>query len=532
MNRIASFWFVVVGFSGTGGGLHSTDDALAVVNGDTIRSHIVYLADDRLQGRLPGTPGYEAAVDYVTARYRQYGLEPAGDNGTYLQSVTIRKGLIDESESSLYVVDGQSKTKLEPGTQYGFLPDLNSARSEVTAPLVFVGYGVERQDRSDYAGVDARGKIVIVIAGAPDSLPATEFAHFSNFATKFETAIRHGAAGMVLTTPHGSPRRPRSRRDNSGIVSPSGEAYGRTVFGPSLKFAAFVVWPSMKGLFGMEPDSMWADYKKNPAPRELSVQLSAKTKTDYTTLTAANVVGRLRGSDEALQDEHVVYTAHLDHVGVGEPVDGDSIYNGAHDNASGVACVLEIARIYAQTKERPRRSILFVMLTAEEMGLLGSEFFTRFPTVPAENMVANVNMDMPTLIAPLLSIEPLGAEHSDLMNNVRAAASRLDLDIMPDHMPEQVRFIRSDQYNFVRRGIPALHVKYGLKSADTLDLASRIKTFIQNVYHKPSDELNDSFDFKAAEIYVRLNFLIGHSVAEQDQRPSWNEGDIFGRGKE
>lgn len=505
------------------------DHVLDAVSGDTIRSHIAYLADDRLMGRLPGTPGYDMAVDYVTARYRQYGLEPAGDSGTYLQYVTIRKGYIDKTASE-FVVDGKSKTLFKLGSDYVFFPDLNSSRSEITAPLVFVGYGIDRPGRNDYAGVDVRNKIAVMVTGAPDSLPATEFAHFSNFTTKFETAVRHGAAGIVLCTPGSSLKRSSLRyadRGNTGIVSPDGEAFGRTVFAPALKFVAIVDWSSMKKIVGRDPDGFWSEYKKKPDPRELPTRISARTKTDYTTLASVNVIGRWRGSDEALRDEHVVYSAHLDHVGVGEPVDGDSIYNGAHDNASGVACVLEIARTISRLKERPRRSMLFVMTTAEEMGLLGSEYFTRFPTV--SNMVANINMDMPTLIAPLLSIEPLGAAHSDLMDNVRTAASRLKLDIMPDHMPEQVRFIRSDQYNFVRRGIPALHVKYGLKSADTLDLSARIKAFTKNVYHRPSDELDDSFDFTAGEVYVRLNFLIGYSVAQQDKRPSWNEGDFFGR---
>jgi len=220
----------------------------------------------------------------------------------------------------------------------------------------------------------------------------------------------------------------------------------------------------------------------------------------------------------------------LDHMGIGIAVNGDSIYNGAHDNASGVASLLEIARTYKQIGSKPRRSVLIVMVTAEEMGLLGSAYFAGHPTVPVSQIVADVNTDMPTLIAPLLSAAPLGAEHSSLAKHVAFACKQLGIEMQKDPMPEENRFIRSDQYSFVLQGIPALHVKYGTKTTDpAFDLVAFTKEWRDKNYHKPSDEITNGFDFDAAKKFVQLNFLISYSVAQTTERPKWNEGDFFNK---
>jgi len=512
------------------------DELLVSVSGDSIKSHIAFLADDRLKGRLPGTPEYDLAVNYIVDKYKLLGLDPAGDDGTFLQEVILRKGIIDEGASSLTVTRGNITHTMIAGEDYVFLGDLNSLANEITAPVSFVGYGIHSpdMDHNDYKGKNVVGKIVVVVSGAPDSFPPTELAHFSNYGTKFETAIENGAAGVILSSPGNRFQRIAERymtRGNTGVVGPDGEAFGRRVFGSSLNFVAIMNWESLKSVLKTDASTVWDDYKNNTSSDIPSdILISAKTSTIYTEFTSPNVIGKLPGKDPVLSEEYVVHTAHLDHVGIGKPMDGDSIYNGAHDNASGVASLLEIARLYTKLPEKQKRSILFIMVTAEEMGLLGSDYFTRYPTVDGNQIVANVNTDMPTLIAPLLSIEPIGARHSSLRQNVEEAAAKLDLEIMPDHMPEQVRFVRSDQYNFIRQGIPALHVKYGLKSLDSLnDLSEIIDDYTTNVYHKPSDELNNLFDFEAGEVYVKLNFLIGYSISQASERPAWNEGDFFGR---
>jgi Zn-dependent M28 family amino/carboxypeptidase len=229
-----------------------------------------------------------------------------------------------------------------------------------------------------------------------------------------------------------------------------------------------------------------------------------------------------------LKNEYVVHSAHLDHLGIGKPVEGDSIYNGAHDNASGVASVLGIAKIYQGIKLKPKRSILTVLLTGEELGDLGSGYFAAHPTVPVKSIVADVNTDMPTIIAPLLSVTALGAEHSSLSKQVDEAAEYLGLGVEPDPEPKQMRFVRSDQYSFVVNGIPALHIKYGSKTVDGKNnLNEFVAKWRAKYYHKPQDDINGIFDFAAGKKYAQLNFLIGYLVAQDDVRPTWNKGDIF-----
>jgi Zn-dependent M28 family amino/carboxypeptidase len=225
----------------------------------------------------------------------------------------------------------------------------------------------------------------------------------------------------------------------------------------------------------------------------------------------------------------VVHTAHLDHLGIGPVIQGDSIYNGAHDNATGVASLLEIAGAYGHLKHKPRRSVLVVMVTGEEMGLLGSAYFARNPTVPKSQIVANINTDMPTIIAPLLSVVALGAENSSLAAPVAEAAQALNLGVEADPEPTQNRFIRSDQYSFVTQGIPALHIKYGNKTADGQNnLSQQVQVWRARTYHKPQDDLNGQFDFEAGKKYSQLNFLVGYLVANARQRPTWNPGNFFG----
>jgi Zn-dependent M28 family amino/carboxypeptidase len=246
-------------------------------------------------------------------------------------------------------------------------------------------------------------------------------------------------------------------------------------------------------------------------------------------LESRNVVARLPGSDPALAAEHVVLTAHLDHIGVGAPVNGDAIYNGALDNAVGVAAMLEAARGLAQGVRRPRRSVLFIALTAEEKGLLGSQYFAEFPTVPAESLVANVNLDMPIILAPQVDVIGIGLEHSSLDDVVRAAARELGMQVSPDPFPEEVVFVRSDQYSFVRRGIPAAYLDGGRRSMDpAVDMEALMQDFLRNHYHQPSDDLTRPIHWESVARFADLNMRIALRVANADQRPRWNAGDFFG----
>jgi hypothetical protein len=511
---------------------------LAQVSAEAIKAHIAYLADDRMKGRLPGTPEFDLAGKYVETQFQKLGLEPAGENGGYRQKVVVRTAKIVAEQCRFHFHSTSQHMDLEYGKDFSVQPDFNAAQNRVEAPLVFVGHGITapKLNHDDYKGIDAQGKIVIVLSRVPENkFGSTESAHLATTRAKVDMAYQHGAVG-VLIMPAPTVGGPQGGSGSAkGVVFPNGKAEGRGVNPyPSIKLVGNLTWTGLGKILGKTELSSkeLAALLYNPsAPIEIPGTLQTQTGTLYEQLETFNLVGKISGSDPVLKEEYVVHTAHLDHVGIGRPVNGDSIYNGAHDNASGVASLLEIARVYQNLKkDRPKRSVLIVMVTGEEMGLLGSTYFANNPTVPKDKIVADINTDMPTILAPLLGVVPLGAEHSTLMATVQQAAGYLGLEVMQDHMPQEVRFVRSDQYSFVLQGIPALHIKYGLKTSDpNFDLDGLIKDFTKNNYHKPSDELNGSFNFEAGCTYVRLNFLISYLVARAAERPSWKTESIFAK---
>jgi Zn-dependent M28 family amino/carboxypeptidase len=266
-----------------------------------------------------------------------------------------------------------------------------------------------------------------------------------------------------------------------------------------------------------------------PLGLTLDVRAEINTKSKHSTVDCVNVVGILKGSDPDLSREYIVYTAHLDHEGIGRPVDGDDIYNGALDNASGVAALLETARAFASLETPPRRSVVFLALTAEEKGLLGADYFANRPTVPLEGIVANVNIDGVGVFYPAKDIVAYGAEHSSLGELARQAAEELEFVISPDPFPEETFFIRSDQYPFIKQGIPALFFFPGLQSADPeINGAEFLQKWMTTIYHSPKDDMSQDFDFEEGARVTRLNFLVGYLAAQNRQRPTWNTGDFFG----
>lgn len=506
------------------------------VDTNVIRSHIAYLADDKLLGRLPGTPGYQMAVDYVTAQLKQIGITPGGDNGGYTQKLVIRKSVLNNRSSVALIKDASGKVDTLSFMKE-FVPVPHPLKEIATAggAMVFAGYGVEIPGGySDYAGVDVKGKMVVLVNGAPDGLMSTLTAHFSNAGNKMNTAFAKGAAGVVIVD-----LAARTAANNNPVIqhnvalNPAKTvAYGRRFVG-NLPVALNGTKALLDRLFaasGKDVDAVMASIKGGkPSSFSLPFTLITTYATNHTDIESYNVVGLIPGADAKLKSEYVVHSAHLDHIGISRPVNGDSIYNGAHDNASGIASLLEIARIYKTADAKPKRSVLIVMVTGEEMGLIGSSYFAANPTVPKNSIVADVNTDMPTVIAPLLSVVPLGAEHSTIMDHVKFAAKQLALDVEKDPEPNENRFVRSDQYSFVMNGIPALHIKYGNKSADpNFDMVKFVQAWRAKYYHQAADQIDGIFNFAAAKTYVQLNFLISYSIANTVARPKWNEGDLFG----
>jgi hypothetical protein len=512
--------------------------ALEQVKPADLKAHISYLADDKLRGREPGTPGYQMAVDYVTGQLKGLGVQPAGERGGYVQTLRLRRAVVAPG-STLSLRDGQAATTaLVDGKDYVLYPNPSAASISVDAPLVFAGYGISAPELGydDYQGLDVQGKVVVVVRGAPRSFPSTVASASQDSRVLLQAALRHGAVGVLVAPAKGSPALPHLEKGVCSVLSPEGQVQvSRTfVVGSRQQLYGFLSAATFQRLLST---AALDTVRVLPALRAgtttsvaLRGTLSAIYQSTYKDFDSYNVIGKISGSDTRLREEYVVHSAHLDHLGVGTPVKGDSIYNGAHDNASGVAAVLEIARIYSKLKDKPKRSLLFVLVTGEELGLLGSTYFAAYPTVPKASIVADLNCDMPTIIAPLLSVVALGSGHSTLAEPVARATAQLGIALEADPEPEQNRFIRSDQYSFVTQGIPALHIKYGNKTADGRNnLTAQVQSWRKETYHQPQDESTGQFDFEAGRKYVQLYALISYQVAQDAQRPSWNKGDFFGQ---
>lgn len=528
--------FIALSHSGFAQQIKLGNEVKAAINQvDTtqIKADITYLADDKLKGRAPGTEGYQMAVDYVVGQLKLLNVKPAGENGTWVQQVKLRKAFTSDAVLSL---NGSTDATLKRGTDYVLNPNPALPKVAINAPLVFAGYGISvpALGYDDYAGLDVKGKIVVIVRGSPDNFSSSVAAHTMNSTEILKVAAQHGAVGvMVASTDAAATRLPNVSRgvisvlDNKGAVAVSRTYYSKqvSVYGNF----GYALFNALVNRAGKSIQPVLAQLKSGkPSSFALPGNANVTYTSTYEDIVSYNVVGKIEGSDAKLKNQYVVHSAHLDHLGIGVPVQGDSIYNGAHDNASGVASVLSIAKIYNNIKIKPKRSILVVLVTGEELGDLGSGYFAQHPTVPVGSMVADVNTDMPTIIAPLLSITALGAEHSSLAKQVGQAADYLGISVEPDPEPKQARFTRSDQYSFVLQGIPALHVKYGNKTADGKNnLSDIVAPWRAKYYHKPQDDINGIFDFEAGRKYAQLNFLIGYLVAQDTAKPTWNEGDIF-----
>jgi hypothetical protein len=517
--------------------------ALEQIQPEAIRAHIRFLADDLLEGRGTGTRGYQLAANYVTAHFEVLGLEPAGTNGTYFQTVPLRKVDMVPTESSLTLVRGDQSQKLTYAEDYVMQDEFLRKDVGAAAPVVFVGFGVTAPelDYDDYAGVDVRGKIVAQLFGAPASFPHSQRAFYSSQALKAENAAAHGAVAILtFLTPERAKMWPwdwivpqskmgemcwldeegAPRADCIGVVP---QIRGRALLSRAGAEALFTgASQSLDEVFG-------AAEAGKPPVFDLPVEAKIRTVTRHKRTESPNVAAVLRGSEPLLREEYVVFTAHLDHLGVGEPVEGDSIYNGAVDNASGVAVLLEVARAFASLPQPPWRSILFLAVTGEEKGLLGSEYFAQYPTVPLKSIVANINIDSAVMNRALLDVVAYGAEHSTLGRVVEQAAGQTGVEVSPDPQPEEVIFIRADQFSFVREGVPAVFVIGGFETGDPqLDGAAIMKEWWQTVYHMPKDDFNQPLNFEAGAKLAQVNFLIGYYVATKRQRPTWNPRDFFG----
>jgi len=519
------------------------DRALSRIRPEAIRAHMRFLADDLLEGRGTGSRGYELAAKYVAARFEALGLAPAGTGGGFFQPVPLRRTTTVTSQCSLTLIRDGKRTELKFGEDYLLSGStLAAADSQVTAPLVFAGFGVAAPELGydDYAGLDVQGKIVVVLSGAPTTFPKDQHAYYSSTQLKADVAFSHGAVALLGAQSPVDAERISWKTMMSYIGAPSyqwlNEAGVPDRARPEARGFGMLSRETAATLFSGAPHSLEEVFKAaeagQPQRFALPVQASLRTVSEHERAESPNVAALLRGSDPRLRDEVIVLTAHLDHIGIGKPVDGDSIYNGAYDNASGVASLLEIANALASLPEPPRRSVLFLAVTGEEQGLQGSDYFVHNPTVPRDKIVANINVDMFLMLHPLRDVIAFGAEHSSLGPLAERAARRLGLAVSEDPFPNEVVFIRSDQFSFIREGIPALMLDSGIQSDKSAGGATAAQQWLQTTYHRPSDDMSQTFDFEAGAKFVQLNFLVSYLAAQEDKTPHWNPGDFFGeRGK-
>ena len=519
------------------------DQAIASISPQTIRANMRFLADDLLEGRGTSTRGHEVAAKFMATRFEAMGLVPAGDAGTYLQRVPLRSMKTDPGKSVMtWVRAGKART-LVAAEDYLLRPDPSRHVTSAEAPVVFVGFGVTapEQHYDDYKGIDVHGKIVAVISAAPHFESAIS-AHFTSTFIKARNAVAHGAVGLIVlddpTLEDEYPFAMRARdagKPSFRWLDQQGLPNDAT---PELRGVAFLSLRATEQLFEGSRYTANQVFKmaKAGALKSFGLPLTIKiaTATDWVDVQSHNVVAKIEGSDPVLKDEYLVYTAHLDHLGIGDPVNGDSIYNGALDNASGAAILLEVARAFTELKPATRRSILFLSGTAEEEGLLGSDYYAHNPTVPHDSLVADLDVDTDFMLWPLQDVVAFGAEHSSLNAVVQQAAGQLHLVSSPDPAPEQALFIRGDNYSFVKQGIPSVAISPGVKSDNPkINPMAIAGQWLQTRYHQPSDDMEQpGLNFDEAVKFARLVFLVGRAIADGDQRPHWNQGDFFAERRE
>lgn len=511
----------------------------ALFSPERIRADVTFLADDLLRGRDTGSEGYRIAANYVAAEFARLGLNPAGNDGTYFQEVPFQTAQVLEDGGSMSVTVNGETRDLTMGDDFFMSGSVKNPAGEVTADLVFVGFGVHAPEigHDDLAGLDLDGKIAVAISGAPTSFNTEIRAHHGSSGTKGKALSARGAVGLItFSTLESEKRRPFSRLKNFiGFKSFDWVANeGGAEESASIKIGAAISHDVAKQLFeGAETDleTVLAEAAEGtPAGFELKAQASLKRESTLSDkFESPNVLAVLEGSDPKLKDEFVVLTAHLDHIGVRETDEGEKVNNGALDNASGVSILLEVARAYVRANERPKRSILFAIVTAEEKGLLGAEYFVHYPTVEKSSMVANVNVDMPILLYDFTDMVAFGADRSSLGPITEQALAKIGVSMSPDPMPEQGIFTRSDHYRFVQQGVPSVFLVTGwAEGVSGRDGGAIFRQFLGNTYHSPGDNLSQAIDYSAGAKFAHANWLIASAIANGEARPTWNEGDFFG----
>jgi hypothetical protein len=491
--------------------------------------HVKVLAADNMEGRETGSPGLQKAEAWLVGQLKRVGLEPAGTNGYYQPVKFIQREIVEKDSSLALVKDGKAEP-LVLGEEAFFGTRVDLA-PEMEAPLVFVGYGlvVPEKNYDDLRAADLKGKVAVMVTGSPAELPGPLAAHASSASERWKALQQAGAVGVIAILNPASMDIPWSRMSLNRThpsMTLAGEEFDETR-GQKLSVIFNPVHAEM--LFagsGHSWDEIAALAKeRKPITRfPLTVSVQAKTRMDKKEVMSSNVIAKLPGGDSKLKEQYVVMTAHIDHIGIGQPINGDRIYNGAMDNASGSSALLDIATSLKRSA-KPRRSVLFTWVTGEEKGLLGSRYFAVRPTVPKQDMVAELNMDMFLPIVPLKLLTVYGLAESDLGDWARQVAETDGAQVQPDQEPQRNIFIRSDQYSFIRQGIPSLAIGVGFDQSNK----QVQKDWLTHRYHAPSDDLNQPVDLATAGKYETIMRDLLLKVADSPQKPEWKTDSFFRR---
>ena len=512
--------------------------AMNAIDAEKIRATVKYLSDDKLEGRGTGQKGGDMAADWIAAQFKSYGLVPAGDAATYFQNVQFYGVTTDPKQTRFaFVPKSGAEITLKFADDYVATDQTHAEKSEIDAPIIWVGYGINAPEYNwdDYKGVDVRGKVLLMLVNEPPSDDPNFFkgralTYYGRWTYKYEEAARRGAVGVILVHKTEMASYPWKVVRNSW----GGEtSLLKDDKDPKLKSAGWIqleIARKLASAAGMDLDKMLQDANSRSfKPVELPVRVKETLVSHVRSFASRNVLGEVKGSDPSLAQQAILYTAHYDHLGIHPDEPGDNIYNGAADNATGCGILLELARTIAAAEEKPKRTILFAAVTAEEQGLLGSKYLGQHPPIPARNISLDLNYDDIQPLGEPQQLVVTGAERTSIYPLVEKVAKDFGMAIQPDNHPEAGHYYRSDHFSLARVGVPAFSVNEGalFKGHDLAWGEEKQRDYVAHRYHQPSDEYRQDMDFTADAKLAKFGLILGWEAANQANLAGWQAGDEF-----
>src|ERR1041384_1059821 len=541
MKKIILLWVIVASFIGAQAQSNlptAAQKAMNAIDAEKIRATVKYLSDDKLEGRGTGQKGGDMAADWIAAQFKSYGLTPAGDSGTYFQNIEFYGVTTDPKQTRFaFVPKSGAEIALKFLDDYVATDLAHEEKSEIDAPIVWVGYGIHAPEYNwdDYKGVDVKGKGLLMRVKEPPSDDPNFFkgralTYYGRWTYKYEEAARRGAVGVVLIH--------KTEMASYGWEVVRNSWGGETSLlkddtDPKLKSAGWIqldVARKLATAAGMDLDKMLHDAtSRSFKPVELPVRVKETIVSKVRSFTSRNVLAEVKGSDAKMAQQAILYTAHYDHLGIHADEPGDNIYNGAQDNATGCGILLEMARVLASASEKPKRTVLFGAVTAEEQGLLGSKYLGQHPPIPAKNISLDLNYDDIAPWGEPQQVVVSGAERTTVYPLVEKVAKDFGMSIQPDDKPEAGHYYRSDHFSLARVGVPAFSVNEGalFKRHDLAWGEEKERDYVDHRYHQPSDEYRPDMDFTADAKLAKFGLVLGWQAANQPSLAGWQQGDEF-----